>query len=101
MIVYVSIGNSDDKLSQEEWSNFWGDTSVSITSSGGEIHGAWMSHPGSRWQNACWCVEFEDPAQAEVVKLELRRLADTYRQDSIAWAVVPHTEFLRGTDDSR
>ncbi len=87
MIVYASIGNSDDKLSQEEWSNFvqyfrsevleWADT----------IHGSWFSEPDAPYQNACWCMEFDRIIDAERAMQEAIALRMQYRQDSVAWAV--------------
>lgn len=110
MIVYVSIGNSDDKLTQAEWAHFY--TSVrhllandlqpreaegwgSLAFSAPTIHGRWQSVPSDPWQNACWCVEIEDH-DAPAIQHELKLLAAKFRQDSIAWAEVCDTEFLGG-----
>lgn len=94
MSVYISIGNSDDRLSQAEWSAFVGDVNEAIGSYAIERHGKWMSLPHSPWQNACWCVEVSDKAKL-FLRDALARLATKYRQDSIAWAVA-ETEFLSG-----
>jgi hypothetical protein len=99
MFAYVSIGNSDDKLTQAEWSNFILDMSAEVASLG-KMHGAWFSGPASPYQNACWCIEFGGPdaqATANVVaeaKELTAKLARKYRQDSIAWARVAETEFI-------
>lgn len=93
MIAYVSIGNSDDKLTQVEWSRFVIDFSAMVVSLASQTHGAWFSHPASPRQNACWCLEFASEAMAQTAKDEARSLAAKYRQDSIAWAVA-ETEFL-------
>jgi hypothetical protein len=93
--VYISIGNSDDKLSQAKWAMFQLDVARALTTAGARYHGEWHSHPGSMWQNACWCVEIP-PAAAGRLKDELGRLADVYQQESIAWAEAPTTEFLWG-----
>ena len=92
MNVYVGIGNSDDKLTQTEWSDFVRE--VEATLSYFRMHGSWFSRPDARWQNACWLVEALDPENNEKLKAHLRNLAKRYRQDSIAWAVA-ETEFLR------
>ncbi len=111
MIVYISIGNSDDKLTQREWSEFVADvdrslrwwcnenaSTAALNSPAGRIHGHWLSASDSPWQNACWCVEYVDhedwPEQIAGQKTSLARLAAQYRQDSIAWAETPSTEFL-------
>jgi len=107
MIVYVSIGNSDDKLSQAEWSRFHKLTHLLFTNGLGPIgdgwgsesfdtptiHGHWLSSPTDPWQNACWCLEFDDH-NAPAMQFELKQLAAEFRQDCIAWAEVRDTEFL-------
>lgn len=97
MIVYVSIGNSDDQLTQKYWSYFFTETDF-ILRSQGHIHGAWLSPPQSIYQNACWCVELVQPVVAKV-KEELTALAKKYHQDSIAWAEAPVTRFLGQPED--
>jgi len=96
MIVYVSIGNSDDKLSQVEWSSYVTEMDVTLADRS-EIpdspvlrrHGAWLSRSDAPWQNACWCVELEDADDAvKELQGRLRELLSSYRQDSIAWAPV-------------
>jgi hypothetical protein len=96
MIVYVSIGNSDDKLTQQEWALFFSHTAV-LLQGHARVHGQWASEPASAWQNACWCVEVGGNTKVEFIKAELVGLAVQYRQDSIAWAEVKGTEFLGAT----
>jgi hypothetical protein len=93
VIAYISIGNSDDKLSQAEWSSFWNDTRAELIGAGAQFHGQWVSPGTDAWQNACWCVELNDKIVSEL-KANLSHLTEQYRQDSIAWAEVPRTEFL-------
>lgn len=101
--IYVSIGNSDDKLEQHQWSAYCAAVNqvfnYSVRYVGSTVHGRWYSLPNEPWQNACWCVEFAD-GMDEVIgqyRAELTRLAATFHQDSIAWAVA-ETEFLRPVD---
>jgi hypothetical protein len=82
---YVSIGNSDDKLTQREWSAFLLRTHLLLDHHASTMHGAWYSGPGVEWQNACWCIEIHEDV-APTVKGMLARLAREFRQDSIAWA---------------
>ncbi len=93
--VYVSIGNSDDKLTQSEWSIFYArvDSLLENVALTAQIHGRWLSPGNAPWQNACWCVEVPESA-VDKLKADLANLARVYRQDSIAWAVAPETEFL-------
>ena len=90
--VYISIGNSDDKLPQSAWSAYVYEAGI-IANSGQAKHGDWVSRSSSPYQNACWCVEVL-PQQVNPMKDSLRGLAGKYNQDSIAWAVAPVTEFL-------
>lgn len=101
-VVYIGIGNSDDKLSQAQWSEFVTEVSYAIQQTGGypggAVHGEWFSPCGARWQNACWCLQLPDnPLAVEALKIHLRHLAGQYEQDSIAWAQAPATEFLSAT----
>jgi hypothetical protein len=105
VIVYISIGNSDDKLTQAEWARFFSATSKAIRGTHfrgdpqiRQVHGQWASEPASAWQNACWCVEMNE-AGAEELRWLLKRMAKMFRQDSIAWSETTGTEFLEASDD--
>lgn len=100
MIVYISIGNSDDKLAQREWALYCDVVDKCVRKWAGPIHGAWLSLPNSEWQNACWCVEVSGGFQ-RAFKEELRVAAHSFQQDSIAWAEAPTTEFLSPTEASQ
>lgn len=99
MIVYISIGNSDDKLTQSRWADYVQDVRDAISDEASAGHGLWFSEPSASWQNACWCVEVSD-IRLSGLKSDLRRIAGEYGQDSIAWAEAPVTEFL-GAEPSR
>lgn len=91
--VYVSIGNSDDKLTQADWSNFVTSVEQRVKFRAHVVHGSWRSLPDDPWQNACWCFEISSLA-ADWLMGDLKLLACGYGQDSIAWAEVPETLFL-------
>lgn len=91
---YISIGNSDDKLTQEEWSRFFHDISHAIGNYASTVHGEWLSAPQSRYQNACWCVVLDSLDDKKNLQELLAIIRKQYRQDSIAWADVPDTAFL-------
>jgi hypothetical protein len=93
MIAYVTIGNSDDKLTQREWACFQIDVSQILNDAGCLYHGEWNSHPTSIFQNACWCVEVDEDHTA-ALKDKLKGLSVKYGQDSIVWAQAPQPEFL-------
>lgn len=94
MIIYISIGNSDDKLTQKEWAQFNIAILVRIKPLATVIHGEWSSASWAPYQNACWCLEFPDDhailTEAREVLAEIR---EEFRQESIAWAVA-ETEFI-------
>lgn len=99
-VVYVSIGNSDDKLGQREWADFARRVEQVITVAasykGGMIHGNWHSRPTDPWQNACWALQLpEDLDAISQLRADLARLAAYYEQDSIAWALAEDTTFIR------
>lgn len=100
MIVYISIGNSDDKLTQKGWSNFVADVDDDVEAAG-HVHGRWFSAPDVEWQSACWCVDIDERNRFTGYDVGVRQLRDklttharTYGQDSIAWAEVKETELL-------
>jgi hypothetical protein len=92
LVVYTSIGNSDDKLTQRQWCEFWSAWRHRVFDYAGQVHGDWASLPTAPYQNACLCIEIPEAA-AETLRAELSKLAARFRQDSIAWAEAV-TEFL-------
>jgi hypothetical protein len=61
----ISIGNSDNRLTQEEWSAFISNmrTMLVVDWAGQlQVHGEWFSGPDQPWQNANWCVEIFPPS---------------------------------------
>ena len=96
--IYVSIGNTDDKLRQAEWAAFV--STVNAVVSGFHLYGEWYSRPDSWVQNACWCLELPDESQSlqeTILRAALVDIARSYRQDSIAWAEA-QVEFLSPSD---
>lgn len=83
--IYVSIGNTDNRLTQQRWAEFWEATDFLIRAAASEVHGAWLSAPNAPFQNACWGLE---ATQANFVRLhvELQGIAIAFEQESIAWA---------------
>lgn len=88
--VYISIGNSDNKLTQVEWSEFCLTISCSLKIFS-HFHGVWFSLPDSPFQNACWCVTIPENS-VEEVRTDLKLLCRQFNQDSIAWAEAEYSE---------
>ena len=82
---YICIGNSDNKLTQQEWAFFIKDVDDFLHPS--VIHGRWFSAPDAPFQNACWCIDTTEasPDALKQVKLRLGLLGKRYKQDEIAW----------------
>lgn len=92
-IVHIAIGNSDDKLSQRDWSKFQTDVvdlflsdEDNHTDFTTDIHGIWYSFPTSPYQNMCICVDIPDEVFLEVKEV-LSGLAKEYNQHFIQWTV--------------
>lgn len=90
--VYVSIGNSDGKLTQSEWAAFAQEVQGRVSLDASRVHGYWTSASVSPWQNACICADIPDPV-ALATKKELAAIGRRYHQSAIAWAVA-ETEFI-------
>lgn len=82
--IIISIGNSDNKLSQEEWANFVAEVNLAITDYQDGRYFFGGSSNWERWQNACWWVECQDE-NSHMLKGRLTAIRRKYSQDSIAW----------------
>lgn len=92
--VVVQIGNTDNKLTQQEWSEFY-DEVDRIMRDSGTVHFAAPSVGSAPWQNACWAVTLHAP-DTWYLRKRLRNLAADYQQDSIAF-LVGETEFVEAS----
>lgn len=91
--VYVSIGNSDDKLGQAGWSQYVTEVNGLVRDHAEFIYGEWYSEPSSRYQNACIAAAVPDEIVGEL-RRALTSIRIAFQQDSVAWAEVPKTEFI-------
>ena len=57
MTVVVQIGNSDDKLTQKNWSFFVADVRTAVASVATRIHFSSGSPSAQSWQNYCIVAE--------------------------------------------
>lgn len=88
----IQIGNSDDKLTQAEWSEFVRQTDALITAHGWDVH--FLGYPpGDRaWQNACWVIEIPED-EWSILKGNLIVVRNYFRQESVA-VTIGKTEFV-------
>lgn len=80
--VCVQIGNSDDKLTQVDWSNFVKHVNAVLETYQAVRHFFGGSATYAAWQNACWVLTVEEH-YIESLLTSLTRARQTYRQDSI------------------
>ena len=85
--VHIAIGNSDNRLTQQQWGAYWSEVDRLVQSVSPHIHGAWLSASVSPYQNACWGFEVFDEGYwgRPTVQAVLREIAGRYGQDSVAW----------------
>lgn len=88
--VVIQIGNSDNKLTQEEWSQYVYDIQCAINKIKVDQHFFGGPPTWERWQNVCWVftVNSFDSFYSDV-----ETIRTNYKQDSIAMTV-GDTEFI-------
>ncbi len=90
--VTIQIGNSDNKLTQQEWSDFVAKVRFDIRASGVRVHFFGGSANYEPWQNVAWVVEGSDESLA-TLKVWVEERRKVFRQDSAAWTS-GQTEFV-------
>lgn len=80
--ITLQIGNSDDKLSQEEWSSFHAAINTVVSELALRIHFAGTAPAAAPRQNACWVFEIEDSSG---LRSRVTRIREDFRQRSAAW----------------
>ena len=90
--ITVQIGNSDDKLSQKEWSEFHLRISGACIAYAAETHFSGTSNGEASWQNACFIFDCED-SDIEELRMELSFIRSCFGQESIA-LMEGETEFI-------
>lgn len=90
--VIIQIGNSDNKLTQQEWAYYIKDIDQIIYDLGLTVHFRGGSPFDTRWQNSCWVCEINENSVANLKSwLEIRR--ESYNQESIA-LTIGETQFV-------
>lgn len=93
MTVTIIAGNSDDKLSQGEWSQFVDDLDTVIR--GDAIFGVhFFGCPPSsaRYQNACWVIGLPG-RYSKQLRAAIEHVRARYRQNSVA-LITGKVEFI-------
>lgn len=88
---FIMIGNSDNRLTQQQWASFQGDLVGlldELMEDGATVQGVWFSEPMSIYQNMAVCVQIppdtDDWRPASWLRKHLGTLAHAYNQNSIA-----------------
>ena len=90
--VVIQIGNSDNKLTQSEWSNFVKAMKLTIENVCQRTHFFGGSTTFDPWQNVCWVIEMRDDG-LDKLKTDMINIRKFYDQDSIA-VVFGNVEFI-------
>ncbi len=90
--VSLLIGNSDNKLSQKEWSDFHEavEHAVAHYEDGRQFTGC--SEGCSPWQNACWVFTI-DESKLSKLTFDLEGIRKLWKQDSVA-IISGDTQFI-------
>lgn len=88
----IQIGNSDNKLTQNEWAHFVTYTEGLIGEIVYRVHFFGGSESFAPWQNACWVVEMDVDKKDELFRV-LEVVRKSYKQESIA-VTFGRTEFV-------
>lgn len=83
MIATIQIGNSDNKLTQQEWSQYVSEVRDATTEEGVETHFFASSEGSQPWQNACWVIAIHE-AEVDAMLSAITTIRKKYRQKSIA-----------------
>lgn len=84
--ITVQIGNSDDKLTQAEWSEFVNKVDRAIALANGRIHFMGGSYNDAPWQNFCWVFNLRDDNREDgTLFRHLKLIRKAFKQDSLAW----------------
>lgn len=86
MTITIQIGNTDNKLTQQKWSQFIKSINEQLLHHAINVHFAGGSNYDQQWQNACWVIEIS-PEIEPGLKLSLSLLKLHFDQHSIAYTI--------------
>lgn len=94
LTAYITIGNSDNKLSQQDWSAYCYLVEKLVQSYATHVFFMGYTLPNGDYQNACFSFA-TTPEVMTMIRGSLRNVARQFRQDSIALAVVGEVEMVK------
>ena len=87
--ICIQIGNTDNKLTQQEWSEFCG-AMRGLCEAHGDVHFSGGAPTDAPWQNYCLCVSTETP---DALRELVTKRRSKHKQDSVAW-LQGNTQFV-------
>ena len=84
--VSILIGNTDNKLSQQEWSGFVASLRTAVGALNAKEHFFGAPPNYAPQQNACWVIEIDDQ-QIEELKRLIAGVRSSFKQDSAAMLI--------------
>ena len=90
--ITVSIGNTDNKLSQQEWHDFVEEVGKAIKFNS-NIHFFGGSSNWEPWQNVTWVFEIQEDEWIERTLQKVRLIRMDYNQDS-AFVLIGDGQFI-------
>jgi hypothetical protein len=87
--ICIQIGNTDNKLTQQEWSEYCR-AIRGICEAHGVVHFAGGSPTDAAWQNYCVCVETDHHI---ALRMLIAKRRATHQQDAVAW-IQGETQFV-------
>lgn len=92
--ITLQIGNSDDKLTQKEWSRFVDQVRREVEIYSRTIHFFGSSPTWAQWQNVCFVFDCRENDDCEMkLRSRLTTIRKGFDQDSVAW-MEGETQFL-------
>lgn len=95
--VYITIGNSDDGLKQEDWYRFCDSVNMLVRGYFTHVYANTYSLPNSKYQNAIWSFVMHSEL-LPALRTRLAQLAQEFQQDAIALAAVGEVEMVKPGD---
>jgi len=84
--ITIQIGNSDDKLTQDQWAAFVDQMDTAVRCEAGLVH--FMGAPPNylKWQNAAWVV-MVNAGEVDTLKAAVKGVRTKFDQESAAFTV--------------
>lgn len=89
----IEIGNTDNKLTQQEWSRFVNQVEFAVRQTSQQIYGIFLTEPSQPYQSAAFHGVFSETGGKQLTQY-LLDIASEFRQDEIAVCEVAHVHML-------